>query len=311
MKYLAKAGSVGALLMDLIPILKYIPEFMPGADFKKQARIGRKIVENFRERPYLASVEAIASGQAQPSFTPMALGDVDENSDTDHQQEVIKDVAGMIFAGGADTTVSAMHTFFLAMICFPEVQMKAQAELDRVVSGRLPDFGDVPDLPYLSALVKEVIRWQPVFPYGIPHRSTEDDVYKGYHIPNGSFMIANAWAMLHNEDDYPDPSAFKPERFIKDGQLNPNIRDPALMAFGFGRRICPGSHMATSTLWIAAASILTTFNVSKCVDKDGRVIEPSREYLSALISHPLPFECIIKPRSHVSEELIRSVVDSY
>ena len=43
-------------------------------------------------------------------------------------------------------------------------------------------------------------------------------------------------AMLYNEDDYPDPSAFKPERFIKDGQFDPNIRDPTMIAFGFGRR---------------------------------------------------------------------------
>ena len=43
-------------------------------------------------------------------------------------------------------------------------------------------------------------------------------------------------AMLHNEDDYPDPSAFKPERFLKDGQLDPNIPDPEMIAFGFGRR---------------------------------------------------------------------------
>ena len=64
----------------------------------------------------------------------------------------------MPYTGGADTTTSAIHTFFLAMICFPEAQMKAQEELDRVVIGRLPNFDDMPDLPYLSALVKEVIR---------------------------------------------------------------------------------------------------------------------------------------------------------
>ena len=46
-------------------------------------------------------------------------------------------------------------------------------------------------------------------------------------------------------------------------------------------RLCPGGHIAISTIWIAAASILTTFNISKCVDKDGRVIEPSREYTSS------------------------------
>lgn len=59
---------------------------------------------------------------------------------------------------GSDTTVSAIHTFFLAMICFPEVQMKAQVELDRVVGGRLPDLDDMEDLPYLFALVREILR---------------------------------------------------------------------------------------------------------------------------------------------------------
>jgi len=253
----------------------------------------------------------MASGQIRPSFLSTALEDVNESRDANYQREVIKDTAGNIFAAGADTTLSAIHTFFLAMVCFPEVQMKAQAELDRVVSGRLPDYGDMPDLPYLSALVKEVIRWQPVLPYGLPHRSTEDDIYEGYHIPNGSFVIYNVWAMLRNENDYPDPSTFKPERFIKDGQLDPNIRDPAMIAFGFGRRLCPGRDVAMSTLWIAAATILTTFNLSKSVDKDGKVIEPSCEYQPAIIRHPLPFECSIKPRSNVAEELIRSVMDSY
>ena len=54
--------------------------------------------------------------------------------------------------------MSAIHTFLLAMVCFPEVQMKAQAELDQVISGRLPDFEDMEELPYLSAVVKEVLR---------------------------------------------------------------------------------------------------------------------------------------------------------
>ncbi|KAF8799114.1 cytochrome P450 [Phlegmacium glaucopus] len=306
------AARVGAFLVDVIPILKYVPEFMPGAGFQKQARIWRKLQEDFRERPFSASIEAMASGRARPSFTSVALGDVDESLDIDHQREVIKDTAGLVFAGGSDTTVSATHTFFLAMVCFPEIQMKAQAELDRVVSGRLPDFDDMEDLPYISALVKEVLRWQPVTPRGIPHRTTEDDVYEGYHIPNGSIVIFNSWAMLHNEAEYPDPFAFKPERFLKDGRLDSRVRDPATIAFGFGRRICPGNHIAFSTLWLTAASVLATFQLSKPVDKDGRVIEPSRQYTdTGVFRHPLPFECIIKPRSNTAEGLIRSAADAY
>jgi len=62
--------------------------------------------------------------------------------------------------GGADTTVSAISTFFLMMTCYPEIQDKAQAELDRVVGkGQLPDYSDEAALPYISALVKETLRY--------------------------------------------------------------------------------------------------------------------------------------------------------
>ena len=64
----------------------------------------------------------------------------------------------MFFVGGADTTLSAIHTIFVAMISFPEAQSKAQEELDRVLKGRLPEYKDIEDLPYISALVKEILR---------------------------------------------------------------------------------------------------------------------------------------------------------
>ena len=62
-------------------------------------------------------------------------------------------------SAGADTTVSAIGTFFLAMVTYPEVQKEAQTELDNVLNGRLPEYSDILSLPYLSALVKEVIRY--------------------------------------------------------------------------------------------------------------------------------------------------------
>ena len=71
-------------------------------------------------------------------------------------------------SAGADTTVSAIGTFFLAMVCYPEVQKEAQAELDKVLNGRLPGHSDFPSLPYLSALVKEVYRYAAVcFEYSL------------------------------------------------------------------------------------------------------------------------------------------------
>ena len=91
-------------------------------------------------------------------------------------------------------TVSAIITFMLAMVLHPEVQAKARAELDAVLGeGHLPTFADEQSLPYLSALVSELLRWETVAPFAIPHLSTEDDVYNGCAIPKGTLVIPNGW----------------------------------------------------------------------------------------------------------------------
>ena len=91
-------------------------------------------------------------------------------------------------------TLSTVQSFFLAMASFPEAQKKAQAELEAVVGpNRLPEFSDRDALPYVNALIKELLRWRSVVPIGVPHRSIEEDEYRGYRIPKGSIVIANIW----------------------------------------------------------------------------------------------------------------------
>ncbi len=93
-----------------------------------------------------------------------------------------------------------MQAFFLAMTLYPEIQKKAQAELDAVVGrSRLPEFEDRQSLPYTSAVVKELLRWHVVTPIGLPHRVVSDDVFDGYLLPAGATVIANIWcASLHS-----------------------------------------------------------------------------------------------------------------
>jgi len=250
--------------------------------------------------------QLMASGDYDPSFVTETLREI-ENSDTPNQDiNQVKDVAVVAYTAGVDTTASALGTFFLAMVCYPNVQKKAQAELDKVVNGRLPEHSDITSLPYLSAVVKEVYRWQPLGPLGVPHLSTSDDLYNGYHIPANSIIIPNQWAMSYDERDYPEPGEFEPERFLRNGQLDNSVRDPIDIAFGFGRRICAGKHLAHSTLTLAAASVLSTFDLLKKIDENGREIEPRREYTEGALRRPLDFPCVIKPRSHYTVELIRS-----
>ncbi|EKM77629.1 hypothetical protein AGABI1DRAFT_122003 [Agaricus bisporus var. burnettii JB137-S8] len=308
-KGLAGAANFSAFLVNSIPALKYVPSWFPGTGWKKQAQIWRDWTLKMRDVPFEKSLRQLAEGTATPSLVTTSVSNLDESLDREEQLTIIRDAAGNFFVGGADTTVSAINTFLLMMICYPEIQDKAQAELDRVIGkGQLPDFSDEPSLPYISALVKESLRYQAITPFAIPHYLSEDDVYKGYYLPKGSVVLGNVWAITHDKEDYPEPLEFKPERFLKDGKLNPEVREPTA-AFGFGRRICPGRHIAISSLYLSIATILSVFRIEKAIDENGHVIVPSKEYISSLILHPTPFKCSIKPRSDEAERLIRSISD--
>jgi cytochrome P450 len=86
----------------------------------------------------------------------------------DEEDELIKEVGAMAYLAGSDTTAAAIESFFLAMLIYPDVQLKAQAEIDRVVGrDRLPNMDDMASLPYVNAMVTESLRWLPVAPLGI------------------------------------------------------------------------------------------------------------------------------------------------
>ncbi|KAG6809525.1 hypothetical protein H0H92_015921 [Tricholoma furcatifolium] len=159
------------------------------------------------------------------------------------------------------------------MVLHPECQRRAQHEIDSVVgTGRLPEFSDRGSLPYVEGILQETYRWYNTVPLGIPHRSLEDDVYRGMFIPKGSLVIANTKAMTHDDKTYSNPSAFDPSRYLPlpEGKDEPH---PAGI-FGFGRRICPGRHLADASAWIAIASILATCDITKAMGVDGKEVTP-------------------------------------
>ncbi|PCH42020.1 cytochrome P450 [Wolfiporia cocos MD-104 SS10] len=222
-----------------------------------------------------------AQGTAQPSFTAdLILANMNASPEEEYFN---KCVTGILYATGSDTSVSALESFFLAMSLYPEIQRKAQAELDLIIGpGRIPTLSDRSQLPYIDALIQEVHRWNPVVPLGLPHKVSQDDTYDGYFIPANSTIIVNIWAILHDPTIYPDPMEFRPERYLvnKDdresiGQVNP---DPHLYAFGFGRRRCPGITLAEDLIFMAITATLTVFDIGKAIGPDGLPIEPQVEF---------------------------------
>ncbi|KAI0249028.1 cytochrome P450 [Lactifluus subvellereus] len=299
-----ESASITGWTFDMLPFYMHLPWWFPGASFKKEATKWAPHIDDMVNKPYQTVKDALARGIAVPSVAATMIASLHEKPS--HEDELTsKAVPATMYIGGADTTVAALRTFFLAMVLHPAAQRRAQMEIDKVVgTDRLPDFRDEMSLPYISALVKEVMRWHPVAPIAVPHRLVTDDVYEGYFLPAGSMVIGNAWAVLHDETVFPEPSRFKPERF-----LDPSVKLPEAV-FGFGRRICPGRYMARSSMWIAVASVLAAFEISPVVGRDGVPLVPKEEYTQGVISYPEDFACTIRPRSEHAEELVVSSLNN-
>ncbi|KAJ7238158.1 cytochrome P450 [Mycena rebaudengoi] len=194
---MVSAARPGAYLVDLIPVLKYVPEWFPGAAFKRIAREGRELSHELQTKPFAWAMKQFIDGKALPSFFNDLMEHPEVASEDPVEAEhIIRCTTALMYATGVDTIFSSALTFILAMLHTPEVQKKAQDELDRVVGpDRLPTFTDKKSLPYISAILKESLRWESVIPLGVPHRVMKDDTYQGYSIPAGTIIIANQWGM--------------------------------------------------------------------------------------------------------------------
>ncbi|KAF5315497.1 hypothetical protein D9619_007172 [Psilocybe cf. subviscida] len=275
MQRLVSAMIPGATLVNTVPVLQYLPPWFPGTGFHKLASETKELTTQMKEVPFKWTQDNMKAGTAANCMVAARLPFCKTKEDLVTLQEF----AAMTYSAGADTTSSALNTFFYAMAAgvSPDAQGKAQEEIDRVVGrDRLPTYDDCLSLPYTEAILREVLRWKPVSPIGVPHRVTDDDVYKGYLIPKGALIISNIWGLSRDPSRYEDPETFNPDRFFdKDGNLND---DDSGYAFGFGRRVCPGRHMARATIWLSIATTLWAFNIGKAKDASGKEIPISGEY---------------------------------
>ncbi|EKM77719.1 hypothetical protein AGABI1DRAFT_114997 [Agaricus bisporus var. burnettii JB137-S8] len=302
------AGVPGTFFVDTFPVMKYIPSWFPGAGWKKQGLNWRNINREVRLKAFNLVKDGINDGTATRSACRTLIGNLPDSTAPDRivKEDIAIDTCAVSFIGAAETSLSATLVFFLAMLLNPEVQKKGQAELDKVLNGRLPEANDSPSLPYINAMVKETLRWELVIPLAVPHVATDADEYNGYYIPKGTIVMGNSWSFMHDPEVYKNPEEYIPDRFLKDGKLDDSVRDPSTAAFGYGRRICPGRHFALNALFLMIAHTLTVFDIKPALDENGNEIKFDYDVTGGLLSQPEPFRCRIVPRSEAAIDLIRN-----
>ncbi|KAF9472832.1 cytochrome P450 [Pholiota conissans] len=291
-------GPSSKWTINTFPFLRHVPSWVPGAGFKRYASSVRSVLREQLIAPYQFVVESLCHTEKDYDIL---------------QQVTASGYNGLyVFKSGVGTvrfitnewTASSITNFLIAMVTFPEVQTRAQLEIDNVTGGtRLPDYSDLPLLPYIEAMFREVLRWKPIVPLGLPHICKEEDIYNEYYIPKETLVHPNIWAMTRDPTKYIDAENFNSDRFLNDaGKLND---DRVEYAFGFGRRICPGQHLASASVWLAMATILSMFTIGKMKDAFGDDIPLEVKFTeNGILSYPLPFKCTIKPRSDKARQLI-------
>lgn len=289
--------SKGVWTVDLFPWLKYYPSWLPGGSFQTKAKVWRKKLDQFASEPYDFAKARVLDGTAMPSLCSEILsGSLQLDAKEDH---ILKNAANSTVAASADTTMSTISHFILAMMLHPEVLKKAQAEVESVVgSDRLPTMADRPHLPYVESIMSEVWRWGVPMPLILAHTLREDDHYQGMYLKKKSIVFANVWSILRDESLYPSPTVFDPDRFGPD--VDPQLRkqrDPRNFIFGFGRRRCPGVDLVEQSVWQLIAVMIAALDITKAHDESGNVIEPIPMYNNALFRIPENLPCNIQPRS--------------
>ncbi|XP_045816556.1 cytochrome P450 78A5-like [Trifolium pratense] len=218
------------------------------------------------------------------------LEEKDKLSDSD----MIAVLWEMIFRG-TDTVAILLEWILARMVLHPDIQAKAQEEIDRVIGDtNFVTDADVQNMPYLQCIVKEALRVHPPGPLLSWARLSVHDVMVGNKfVPKGTTAMVNMWAITHDEKVWNEPEEFKPERFMNE-DFSIMGSDLRLAPFGAGRRVCPGKAMGLASVHLWLAQLLQSFKWVPCDDDSSVDLE---ECLKLSMEMKKPLVCKVVPRT--------------
>ncbi|KAK3344529.1 cytochrome P450 [Lasiosphaeria hispida] len=290
------ATSPAAHLVDVLPWLNVFPAWM--SPWKKMAQRAFETDSGTFKKLFR---ETERRGMDTPSMVNTLTKNAKSLGLAEEEEYWL---AGAVFTG-SQTIIDVLSWWLMAMLLYPETQQRAHDEIDHVIAkGRLPTFEDCKKMPYMQAMVKEVIRWRPIDPLGLPHTTSEDIWYEGFFIPKGSMLVPNVWAINRDPDTFgPDAHHFNPARHLDDttGNMKPSpadTKEEGHVSFGFGRRICVGRHFANKMLLINMVLLAWATKIDAERGPDGRPIGLDVDGCvdEGVTVRPVPFPCNITPR---------------
>ncbi|KAK4488413.1 hypothetical protein RD792_004176 [Penstemon davidsonii] len=213
-------------------------------------------------------------------------------------------IIGLILAlivAGTDASAVTSEWAMSLLLNHPEMLQKARAEIDNHVGhDRLVEERDLSKLNYLHCIILETLRLFPSVPMLVPHESSEDCEIGGYHVPNGTMLLVNVWAIHRDPEIWDDPWTFRPERFE-----NVEVETHKLVSFGMGKRACPGAGFAKHMIGLGLSSLIQCFEWERISEEK---IDLSEGH-GITLPKAQPLEAMCRPRQ-VMEKCIQKLVST-
>ncbi|XP_059293550.1 cytochrome P450 81Q32-like [Lycium ferocissimum] len=224
---------------------------------KNLARLGKKmdgllqglIDEHRRDKSKVTMIDHLLSLQeSQPEY---------------YTDQIIKGIISVMLNAGTETSSVTIEWAMSLLLNHPDVLEKARTEIDNHVGeDRLVDEADLPKLKYLQSIISETLRLFPAAPLLVPHESSDDCKVTGFHVPRGTMLLVNAWAIHRDPLLWEDPESFKPERFE-----GVEVESSKLFPFGMGRRACPGYGLAQRVVGLTLGTLVQCFEWKRISDE--------------------------------------------
>ncbi|KAG0605926.1 hypothetical protein M758_9G098800 [Ceratodon purpureus] len=207
---------------------------------------------------------------------------------------------------GTDTSATVIEWGMAELVRNPNILKRAQEELDSVVgTDRLVEESDLPNLPYLQALVKECFRLHAPGPLGVPRKSVAPLKLGEYTLPANTRLIFNLATIHRDSRVYESPLKFDPERFLKNPDINVGPNEHfELLPFGFGRRSCPGQPLASTVVLMTIANLCQAFSWALPEDQDPHTLDMSEDPFGLVLTRKNPLMVVAKPRKVMSSVTI-------
>ncbi|CAL4936085.1 unnamed protein product [Urochloa decumbens] len=283
---------------DYVPMLRWFD--MSGVKKKIAAAVTtrdalfRRLIDTERRRMELDG--GVTGSEEENTSMIAVLLSLQKSEPETYSENMIMSMCYSMFAAGTETTAGTTEWAMSLLLNHPNVLKKAQAEMDASVgTSRLVTPDDVARLGYLQCILNETLRLYPAVPLMVPHESTADCTVGGYHVPSGTLLIVNAYAIHRDPEAWKDPAAFRPERF-EDGSAEGRL----LLPFGMGRRRCPGDTLALRTLGLVIATLI------QCFDWDtvgGADKVDMAEGVGITLPRAVPLEAMCRPRQAMLDVL--------